>query len=296
MLVVARRLLPWALPLVLCAALAFDPGAVQPAPAPLNTKVFANSVKMKLVRIGPGKFMMGSPPEEEGRQSREGPRHEVQITRAFFLSSHEVTQVQYSKVMGKNPSSFCAGGTSADAVRGRDTRDFPVDSVSWDDAVKFCTRLSALPAEKAARRAYRLPTEAEWEYACRAGTTTAFHGGTTLSPKQANFRGVLGRPCEVGSYRPNAWGLYDMHGNVKEWVADWCDPNYYARSPRKDPHCKAPVPAHLTRGPVAAHLVRGGSWSQAPMWARCAYRGRMWGPSGEHDVGFRVACDVGGRR
>jgi formylglycine-generating enzyme required for sulfatase activity len=128
----------------------------------------------------------------------------------------------------------------------RKTARFPVDTVCWYDAVSFCERLSALPEEKAAGRVYRLPTEAEWEYACRAGTKTPFHYGKALSSRQANFDGnlpygsapkgpYLGRTCEVRSYKPNDFGLYQMHGNLYQWCSDWYGEDYYTHSPRKDP-------------------------------------------------------------
>jgi formylglycine-generating enzyme required for sulfatase activity len=276
----AERCLP------LLALLGAAPLLVNPsrsAPAPVVSTRFTNSVGMKLVRIPAGKFLMGSPNDEAGRSPNEGPRHEVEITKPFYLGVYEVTQAQYRKVMGKNPSSFSAGGPSRNAVRGLKTEDFPVDRVSWDDADKFCKKLSA---EKGARRVYRLPTEAEWEYAARAGTKTRFHCGNTLSPKEANVSAATHRPKKVGSYKPNAWGLYDMHGNVWEWVADWGDPNYYARSPKKDPRC--------TR-PTGAHLVRGGAWTHDAGSARCAFRGLIWGSAAYYHIGFRVACTVGRR-
>jgi formylglycine-generating enzyme required for sulfatase activity len=183
-------------------------------------------------------------------------------------------------------------------VRGLDTDGFPAESVSWNDAVRFCARLSARPAEKAAGRKYRLPTEAEWEYACRPGTTTPFHFGKSLSSTQANFDGNrpyggadkgpdLGRPCKMGNYKPNAWGLYDMHGNVRQWCADWYDPNYYKRSPKKDP-----AGPNVGRGRV----LRGGSWAHMARVCRAAFRTGLPAGSTPADIGFRVACDVGGRR
>src|SRR5262249_52025779 len=144
-------------------------------------------------------------------------------------------------VMGKNPSHFSAAGGGKERVKGMDTKKLPVERVSWDDAVEFCRRLSALPEEEKAGRVYRLPTEAEAEYACRAGTRRAFHYGDKLSSKQANFDGqyayggaekgeYLGRPVAVNSkgYEPNEFGLYHMHGNVWEWCLDLYDKDYYA--------------------------------------------------------------------
>jgi formylglycine-generating enzyme required for sulfatase activity len=260
------------------------PGLSTSAPAPLaGGKNLTNSIKMKLVRIAPGKFMMGSSPEERGHQPTAGPLHEVQITRPFYLGVYEVTQAQYKKVMGKNPSSYSSTGPNRLAMRGVNSDDCPVDSVSLDDAVKFCAKLSALPGEKGARRKYRLPTEAEWEYACRAGTRTPFHFGKTLSTRQANINNTLRRPTKVGSYKPNAWGLYDMHGNVWEWTADWYDAGYYAKSPKKDPLC--------TKG--TSRMVRGGSWTGDAQSARSGFRGWTSG-IGFYHIGLRVACTIGG--
>jgi formylglycine-generating enzyme required for sulfatase activity len=284
----ARRLLPPSLLSGLCLALALPPQPGQSAPAPLtSTGRFTNSVGMKMVRIRPGKFLMGSPRDEPGRSDEEF-QHEVEITRAFYLGVYTVTQAQYQKVVGTNPSHYCATGARRAAVAGIDTRDFPVETVSWDDAVAFCKKLSALPAEKGARRVYRLPTEAEWEYACRAGTTTAYNCGKTLSKDQAHFSpSPLRRIAKVGSYKPNAWGLYDMHGNVWHMCADWYDANYYRVSPKKDP----PGPAKGT-----TWVARGGSWYNPASGCRSATRAWVVRDQRNFIVGFRAACDVGGRR
>src|SRR5262249_27456750 len=143
-----------------------------------------NAIGMPLVLLSPGRFLMGSPPGEMDRCPDEDPQHPVTITRPFYLGAYPVTQAQYERVMGTNPSSFRP--VSGMGLGGPNNR---VEMVSWEDAVQFCQRLSALPAERAAGRVYRLPTEAEWEYACRAGTTTPFHFGPTLSSTQANFAG-----------------------------------------------------------------------------------------------------------
>jgi formylglycine-generating enzyme required for sulfatase activity len=293
-----KRSLPL-LALVLAAPLLVPAPPSSSAPAPVGPpKKLTNSIGMKLVCIPAGKFLMGSPDDEPDRYAdHEGPRHEVQITKAFYLGAFEVTQAQYQKVMGTNPSSFSAGGHMQHQVRGMNTDDFPVDSVSYQDGIDFCTKLSALPAEKAARRVYRLPTEAQWEYACRAGTKTPFHFGKSLSSRQANFNGsqpyggaakgpTLGRPCKVGSYKPNAWGLYDMHGNLWEWVADRYAGSNYTESPRKDPHCKT----------GARYICRGGGWGSAGWMCRAAHRAPGWQPGGWEQGGFRVACIIGGPR
>jgi formylglycine-generating enzyme required for sulfatase activity len=265
---------------------------------------------MKLVLIPAGKFTMGSTARERekaaeplGRKSTEdwlmaeAPQHEVEITRPFYLGMYEVTQKQYREVMGKNPSYYSKDGTGAEELKGLNTDDFPVDSVRWQDAIAFCKKLSALAKEKAARRGYRLPTEAEWEYACRAGGPSSapynIAGKPTmsLSTKDANCCGAIGfggapdepdlwRTCKVGSYKPNAFGLYDMHGNVREWCSDWYDQKYYARSPRRDP----PGPAKGT-----FRTSRGGSFC---LWSgECRAASRLELPSNDpfFDQGFRVA-------
>src|SRR5262249_11817183 len=140
-----------------------------------------NSVGMKLVRIPRGSFWMGSAAGDRDAEDDEKPRHQVEITRDFYLGKYEGTQKQYRQVLGTNPSHFSKGGKGGPLVRGVDTDDFPVEQVSWDDACKFLEKLSALPAEKEAGRSYRLPTEAEWEYACRAGGEgKRYHSGDAL--------------------------------------------------------------------------------------------------------------------
>jgi formylglycine-generating enzyme required for sulfatase activity/S1-C subfamily serine protease len=267
-----------------------------------------NSIGMKLVLIPAGKFKMGSPKEENGRtpRSNEEQQHEVEITKAFYLGVHEVTQKQFRKVMGYNPSYFSSDGKGKegvayrikpgggkDKVKGMDTDDFPVENVSWEEAQTFLKKLSDLPEEKKKGRKYRLPTEAEWEYACREGSSsTPFHHGNSLSSTQANFDGrkpygdaaegpILDRTCKVGSYKPNKFGLYDMHGNVWEWCADWHAADYYQSSPRRDP----PGPAE-----GSSRVLRGGSWDNGGWECRCASRaGRSPGDSWQ-SFGFRVAA------
>jgi formylglycine-generating enzyme required for sulfatase activity len=233
---------------------------------------------------------MGSPDTEAGREANEGPQHEVEITQAFYLGSVPVTQEQYARLSGDNPSRFSSRGEGPDQVTEIPTSTFPVESVSWEDAIAFCLALSQVPEEKQLGRVYRLPTEAEWEYACRAGNTAPFHFGETLSSEQANFDGrypyggaprgpCLGRSTAVGSYESNAFGLYDMHGNVSEWCADWYGGSYYREGVRRNP-----------QGPErgTARVLRGGAFSLSATACRAASRSRL-APSFRNDnTGFRV--------
>ncbi len=161
-------------------------------------------VKIELVLIPAGKFVMGSPNSEPGRSTNES-QHEVILTKPFFMSKYEVTQSQWEALLGNNPSSGDKGPM------------LPVTDVSWNDCQKFLKKLN----EKT-KSEFRLPSEAEWECACRAGTTTAFSFGNELKPTDANHAASnIFTPVKVGTYKPNAFGLYDMHGNVNEWCNDW---------------------------------------------------------------------------
>jgi uncharacterized protein (TIGR02996 family) len=246
------------------------------------------SIGMQLALIPAGTYLMGAPPDEQGHFPNETPQHEVTITQAFYLGLYPVTQRDYQTVMGSNPSLFQS--------QNADRLNHPVENVSWEDAVEFCHRLSRLPDEWAAGRVYRLPTEAEWEHACRAGGTSPFTWGDTACSTQANFAGrspygnaaegpYLERTSSVGSYPPNAFGLFDMHGNVWEWCNDWYQSDYYRHSPHEDPP-----------GPDSGetHTLRGGSWFIVGRGCRCAERcytdeapTRRPG-----SVGFRVAMDL----
>ena len=257
---------------------------------------FYNGAGMKLVLLPAGKFLMGSPKGEKERCDNEI-LHEVEITRPFYLSATAVTQEQYQKVTGTNPSWFSSTGGGRDRVQGMDTRRFPVESVSWDEAVEFCRKLSEMPGERAAGRQYRLPTEAEWEYACRGGAALApFHFFDSLSSAQANIDGnhpyggaakgpCLGRTSEVGSYPPNAFGLFDMHGNVGEWCSDW-----FGSYPAED------GPARDPGGPPAGtrRVLRGGSWFHYGKLCRSAHRGSEAPGNRGNCIGFRVVCVAGG--
>ena len=234
--------------------------------------VITNSIGMKMALIPAGEFMMGSPDSDPDAQDAEKPQHFVRITRPFYLGLFPVTQAEYERVMGINPSHF----------QGDPNR--PVEMVSWDDAQEFCLRLSALPEEEAAGHVYRLPTEAEWEYACRAGSTSRYYFGDSPQPLgdyawwRANSDGAT---HPVGEKKPNACGLHDMHGNVWEWCADWYGPDYYSQSSPSDPN-----------GPPSAveRVKRGGAWyGYLPDSLRCACRSNDFSALRLLHVGFRVA-------
>ncbi|HVS40578.1 MAG TPA: bifunctional serine/threonine-protein kinase/formylglycine-generating enzyme family protein [Gemmataceae bacterium] len=248
-------------------------GQQGPPPQRKPGDVYTNSLGMKFVWIPPGAFLMGSPKKEaerEGYQGADETQHEVTLTKGFHLGIHQVTQAQWQAVMGSNPSHF-----KGDYL--------PVEQISWDDAVAFCAALSEKDGKK-----YRLPTEAEWEYACRAGTTTPFHFGTTPATAQANYdgnytygkgkKGVYRRKTTlVGSFPPNDWGLYDMHGNVWEWCADWY--GEYEKGSINDPK-------GLIQGET--RVVRGGSWRYNPRNCRSACRSRFPPAYRDNLIGLRV--------
>jgi formylglycine-generating enzyme required for sulfatase activity len=221
-------------------------------------------VKIEFVLIPAGEFMMGQANGDVDEAS-----HKVAITKPFYMAKYEVTQEQWKAVMGTDPSKFKGDKN-------------PVDSVSWIDAQDFCKKLG----EKLADRmlSFSLPTEAQWEYACRAGTTTKYYYGD----KDGDFvdygwckRNSEGTTHPVGQKKPNAWGLYDMHGNVIEWCADWFGKDYYQASPPSDP-----------TGPETGlqRTVRGGCWFSHPDGCRCTDR-THWSPNLRSPYsGFRVAC------
>src|SRR5262245_28989363 len=195
---------------------------------------------MKLRLIPPGEFLMGSTateiqklltdakPPEQFLLNAEGPQRSIRISSSYYMGTVEVTQAEYRRVMGVNPSDFSQTGKAVGKIGEIDTENagFPVENVSWHDAVEFCQKLSSLPKERDAGRVYRLATEAQWEYACRAGSVTPFHTGDMLTEAAANFNLSLARPTQVGAYPANAFGLYDMHGNVFEWCQDSFAPDY----------------------------------------------------------------------
>ena len=248
-----------------------------------------SGIQLEMVMIPSGSFMMGSPEKEDGSDDDEHPQHQVTI-KAFCLGKYQVTQAQWkavaafpqvNKELKLDPSRFKGDGSTSL------TNHRPVEQVSWEDAVEFCDRLS-----KHTKRQYRLPSEAEWEYACRAGTTTQFHFGQTITTDLANYNtygdGVKGvyrkETTEVGSFGvANNFGLYDMHGNVYEWCQDSWHDNY----------TDAPTDGSAwlsSKEDSNTKLLRGGSWHDIPEDCRSAYRSYDLLDGNNDNIGFRVVC------
>ena len=229
-------------------------------------------------KIPGGTFTMGSPITESGRDNNPGAETPHQVTvSSFYMSKYTITQEQYEAVMKMNLSFS--------------ETNLPVRNVGWEDAVDFCNELSKMEGLKLVypegsstiipdwnANGYRLPTEAEWEYACRAGTTTRFYTGEDITTDQANYDNPHGVVAPVGSFKPNRWGLYDMHGNVYEWCWDCYDD--YSTGPEYDP--TGPSPSG------SGHVVRGGSWESVDIQLRSANRANQPHGSQHDDVGFRV--------
>jgi len=252
---VVRGLLWWA-------ALALAHGAAGCSSTPGITLDLGQGEAMKLVLIRPGEFLMGSPDSEEGRGDDEN-QHAVTISKPFYMGATEVTQAQYTAVMGANPARVRAPAN-------------PVETVSWTEAADFCRKLS----EKTGKTV-GLPTEAQWEYACRAGSKTRFSFGDSdkgIANYAWHAANATGTPHPVGQKKPNAWGLYDMHGNVWEWCADWYGPS--SKEGAADP-----------QGPASGdqRVLRGGAWVSNPIACRAAYRVGQAPDFRYYFIGFRVA-------
>jgi formylglycine-generating enzyme required for sulfatase activity len=250
------------------------PDANDEKPKKHPPKNFTNSLGMKFVWIPPGTFMMGSPKEEEGRFDKETP-HKVTLTKGFYMGVHTVTQEQWKEVMGTNPSEF------------KGEKNLPVEQVLWDECHEFVKKL-----REKDKKPYRLPSEAEWEYACRAGTKTPFHFGENISTDQANYNGKFiygtgkksfyrAKTTPVGSFPANAWGLFDMHGNVWQWCQDM-----YGEYPQKD----VVDPTGPEKGQF--RVLRGGSWSADPGLCRSASRDRTVPGFRYRRLGFRICFSV----
>ena len=253
-------------------------------------------VKLIIVLVPSGTFKMGSPADEKERNYFEKDfdaekLHDVEISKPFYLAKYPVTQEQYEAIIGKNPSRFQAGEGGADKVNGLSTKQFPVERVSWDEAQTFCKKLKYKDRQS---RKFRLPSEAEWEYACRAGTTTPFYFGSELNGKKANCNGnypyetatgpYKDRTTKVGEYGENKWGLCDMHGNVWQWCED-----YYG--PYND-DLKAIDPLRSVKYSKECRVLRGGSWSQVAEYCRAACRFYYEPETRDRLVGFRVCVRV----
>ena len=239
---------------------ALMPGALD---HPAATIDLGDGVKMEFVLIHPGSFVMGAR-EETDPDGDATPPHKVTLTQPFYLGKYEVTQEQWEKVMGSNPSHFKGA-------------NLPVETVSWNACQEFLAKL-----QKKTGRKFALPTEAQWEYACRAGTSTPWSSGDSAA-RLGNYawnRDNSGRTTHaVGEKKPNAWGLFDMHGNVAEWCADWYAKHAYSRGDATDP-----------AGPTSgdARILRGGAWGDNPEYLRCTYR-NCNGPDGA-DGGIGLRC------
>jgi formylglycine-generating enzyme required for sulfatase activity len=280
---------------------------------PGATAATADPLTLALVEIPAGSFLMGSPPEEPERSDDEAPQHEVKLA-SFFMSHTPITQAQWREVAGwqplpaerwgrdlnPDPSHFqTREGQAEGEVRlfeaEANTDNRPVENVSWLDAMEFCNRLSQRTG-----RSYTLPSEAQWEYACRAGTTTPFHFGDTITTDLANYNGRYiyahgpkglnrSRTTPVGMLPANAWGLHDMHGNVLEWCLDkWHES--FEGAPTDGRAWVDAAEGEKSKESVKTKLLRGGSWYDGPGYCRSASRFRSDPGDAYNYVGFRVVC------
>jgi len=277
-----KRILGIAMVLGLVGALTVMAQEVKPGK--IEVIDFGEGVKLEMVLVPAGKFKMGFTKKELAElkveiqetlkkelrkedldvldliMSKQGKQHEVTLTKPFYIGRYEVTQEQWDSVIGKNPS----------ATKGA---KLPVTRVSWEDCQEFIKKLNAKT-----NGGYRLPTEAEWEFACRAGTSTAYSFGDNITPKEANYSGSkIDKPVAVGSYQPNAFGLYDMHGNVFEWCEDW--------------HGEYPFAVTDPKGPATGkyRVLRGGSFYLFVSYARSSLRFSLSPSIRSYLIGFRLA-------
>jgi len=242
--------------------------------------VSVNGVDIVIVYIPAGEFLMGSQETEEGRRTDEGPQHRVVINKDFWMGKYEVTRGQWIAVMGEDEAWFEGGN------------NYPVEWLSWNESQDFIKKLNEKTGLK-----FRLPTEAEWEHACRAGTTTPFHYGESISSDQANFNGnypyggakkgvYLETTCPVGSFQLNAWGLYDMHGNVWEWCEDVYKADIYNHP---ELYTKNSIGNPVYSGEGLYRVIRGGGWLGNSNQLRSASRASY--SYAQNYVGFRLVLD-----
>jgi formylglycine-generating enzyme required for sulfatase activity len=238
------------------------------------TEDLGDGVALTLMLIPAGEFQMGAPEDEPDSNASERPQHRVKLS-PFLMGRTPVTQAQWRVVSGypqqdielkPSPSNFKED-------------NLPVEKVSWHQATEFCKRLSAKTQKN-----YHLPSEAQWEYACRAGTETAFHFGDKLTAELANYAGEISQTTEVAQYPANDWGLYDMHGNVWEWCQDPWHENYKGAPDDGS--------AWIEGGEFSTKILRGGSWYLNLRYCRSAYRVRSYADGDDDDLGFRVCCSA----
>ena len=224
-------------------------------------EVITNSIGMKIKLVRPGFFLMGS----DNGYSSEKPMHKVFISKPFYMGIYEVTQEQYKAVMGENPSKFKGP-------------NLPVESVTWSDTKIFCDKLS-----KKEGKIYCLPTEAEWEYVCRAGTKTNYYWGNSFDPDFAWYEGNSNsKTQEVGLKKSNNWDFFDLSGNVSEWCEDYYSENYYRQSQKKDLFCLA------SHSMTPCQTIRGGSWAVNARWCQAFSRHGIDPWSKDNSLGFRI--------
>ena len=238
----------------------------------IRTEILPGNIKLEMVKIPTGSFLMGSVDNDESAYRNEKPQHPVNL-QEFYLGKYPITQEQYQAIMGNNPSYF------------ENNPKNPVENISWNDAQSFCQNLSEKTGKK-----YRLPSEAEWEYACRAGTQTRYYFGddvTQLGEYAWYYGHSDSKTHPVGEKKPNNWGLYDMYGNVREWCEEGWHKNY-EEAPKdgtawNDNHSQ-----------TNCRVVRGGSWNGYPKHCRSAYRSCNTPDDQDYSIGFRVVCAVQG--
>ncbi len=271
---------------------------------------------MKFVLVPPGDFSMGSTPAEvelalkvtgddrgwPEKLRGEIPKHRVVLTRGYYLGCHEVTQREYAAIMTMNPAHFSGAGPGDDLVTNADMKDFPVEEVSWNDAAEFCAKLSVNEELKPfyfrtaesviamSGTGYRLPSEAEWEFACRAGTTTKYWIGDRDEDllSAAWFAANSSRRTHrVGELNGNPWGLFDVHGNVWEWVGDGWDPKSFEKTGNE-----ISVDPMVSMSDAGERSIRGGDWSYSSTYSRSAIRHFHDPTHKDNNLGFRVSLQV----